>query len=157
MKAKYALRALATLALNAPGQLPASRIARDAAVPAKFLESILVDLRKAGLVESRRGVRGGHRLTRDPGDITLGEVVRIVDGPIAPIRCASETAYRPCADCPDPARCSVRLLMREVREAMSGVIDHRSLAQFARDSALLAHTALPTPRPEDTPWLPASP
>ena len=75
----------------------------------------------------------------------------------APIRCASETAYRPCADCPDPARCSVRLLMREVREAMSGVIDHRSLAQFAQDSAALAPFPLPVHRPEETPWIPASP
>jgi len=146
MKAKYALRALATLALNAPGQLPAARIARDAAVPGKFLETILVDLRKAGLVESRRGIRGGHRLIRDPELITLGEVVRIVDGPIAPIRCASVTAYRPCSDCPDPPHCAVRLLMSEVREAMSGVIDHRSLAQFARDGALLSQSASPAAR-----------
>jgi len=156
MKAKYALRALATLALNAPGQLPAGRIARDAAVPGKFLEAILVDLRKAGLVESRRGARGGHRLTRDAELITLGEVVRIVDGPIAPIRCASETAYRPCADCPDPARCSVRLLMREVREAMVGVIDQRSLAQFARDSARLSKPDRPTDILKEAPWTLAS-
>jgi Rrf2 family protein len=157
MKAKYALRALATLALNAPGQMPAARIARDAGVPGKFLETILVDLRKAGLVESRRGTRGGHRLLREPERITLGEVVRIVDGPIAPIRCASVTAYRPCSDCPDPARCSVRLLMGEVREAMSGVIDHRSLAQFARDSAQLALSGTPSHRDEENPWIPASP
>ncbi len=157
MKAKYALRALATLALNAPGQLPAARIALEAGVPAKFLETILVDLRKAGLVESRRGVRGGHCLTRDAASITLGEVVRIVDGPIAPIRCASVTAYRPCSDCPDPARCSVRLLMGEVRDAMSGVIDHRSLAQFARDGASLAQPERPTARHEEAAWTTASP
>ena len=145
MKAKYALRALATLALNGPGQLPASRIARDAAVPGKFLEAILVDLRKAGLIESRRGVQGGHRLTRPAELITLGEVVRVVDGPIAPIRCASETAYRPCADCPDPERCALRGLMREVRQAMSGVIDQRTLAEFARDTARLSPCEPSTP------------
>lgn len=157
MKAKYALRALATLALNGPGQLQARRIAEDAAVPGKFLEAILVDLRNAGLVESRRGILGGHRLARDPETITLGEVVRVVDGPIAPIRCASVTAYRPCEDCPDPGRCSVRLLMGEVREAMSGVIDHRSLAQFARDSARLAAPFPPEAPTEESPWIPASP
>ncbi len=151
MKAKYALRALATLALNAPGQLQARRIAEDAAVPGKFLEAILVDLRNAGLVESRRGTLGGHRLARDPEAITLGEIVRVVDGPIAPIRCASLTAYRPCEDCPDPGRCSVRLLMGEVRSAMSEVIDRRSLAQFARDSARLADADAPTPPLEHRP------
>ena len=157
MKAKYALRALATLAQHGPGQLQARRIAEDAGVPGKFLEAILVDLRNAGLVESRRGTQGGHRLARDPETITLGEVVRIVDGPIAPIRCASVTAYRPCEDCPDPGRCSVRLLMGEVREAMSGVIDQRSLGQFARDSARLARPPSPEANTEESPWTPASP
>lgn len=157
MKAKYALRALATLAQHGPGQLQARRIAEDAGVPGKFLEAILVDLRNAGLVESRRGTQGGHRLARDPETITLGEVVRIVDGPIAPIRCASVTAYRPCEDCPDPGRCSVRLLMGEVREAMSGVIDQRSLGQFARDSARLAQPLSPEATTEESPWTPASP
>ena len=157
MKAKYALRALATLAQHAPGQLQARRIAEDAAVPGKFLEAILVDLRNAGLVESRRGILGGHRLARDPESITLGEVVRVVDGPIAPIRCASVTAYRPCEDCPDPGRCAVRQLMGEVREAMSGVIDHRSLAQFARDSARLAPRPTPPHPDEEASWIPAKP
>jgi Rrf2 family protein len=157
MKAKYALRALATLAQHGPGQLQARRIAQDAGVPGKFLEAILVDLRNAGLVESRRGTQGGHRLARDPESITLGEVVRVVDGPIAPIRCASVTAYRPCEDCPDPGRCAVRLLMGEVRTAMSAVIDHRSLAQFARDSARLAVPQFPAGSTEETPWIPASP
>ena len=157
MKAKYALRALATLALNAPGQLPAGRIAREAAVPGKFLEAILVDLRKAGLVESRRGVHGGHRLTRSADLITLGEVVRVVDGPIAPIRCASETAYRPCADCPEPARCAVRGLMREVRQAMSGVIDQRTLAQFASETQRLSPSRPPTNPLEEALWSIARP
>ena len=157
MKAKYALRALATLALNAPAQMPAARIAREAEVPGKFLEAILVDLRKAGLVESRRGARGGHRLLRQAEQITLGEIVRVVDGPIAPIRCASVTAYRPCADCPHPEQCSIRRLMREVREAMSDVIDHRSLAQFARDGERLAPTPGPIPNDEEIPWTTANP
>ncbi|MFY2765363.1 RrF2 family transcriptional regulator [Arenimonas sp. MALMAid1274] len=158
MKAKYALRALSLLAQHLPGQLQARRIAQDASVPAKFLEAILVELRNAGLVESRRGIQGGHRLARDPETLTVGEVVRVVDGPIAPIRCASLTAYRPCDDCPDPGRCAVRLLMGEVREAMSQVIDRRSLAQFARDSALLARPDPQSdPTPEEAPWIPASP
>jgi Rrf2 family protein len=145
MKAKYALRALALLAQPGSGLRQAHAIAREADIPGKFLESILVDLRNAGLVDSRRGVLGGHRLARDASEISLGEVVRVVDGPIAPLRCASVTAYRPCSDCPNPDRCAVRRLMGEVRQAMSSVIDHRTLAQFARDTADQAAAPLPTP------------
>ena len=105
MKAKYALRALALLGRQA-GPLPAHRIAEEARVPEKFLEAILVDLRRAGYVASKRGLQGG---------------------PLAPIRCASLTAYRPCDDCPDPAQCAVRHLMTDVRNAIAGVLDRRSL------------------------------
>ncbi len=130
-KAKYALRALCTLSLAQPEQLQARRIAQDADVPEKFLETILVELRKAGLVNSRRGTVGGHSLARPAEQIMVGEIIRIIDGPIAPIRCASVTAYEPCADCIDPAACALRGLMGDVREAMSSVIDHRSLHQLA--------------------------
>jgi Rrf2 family protein len=131
MKAKYALRALCALAQADPLRLQARRIAVEASVPEKFLEAILVDLRKAGLVASARGIVGGHRLARPAAEIMLGDVIRVIDGPLAPIRCASVTAYKPCADCPDPDRCTLRGLMADVRDAMSGVLDRRSLAQFA--------------------------
>lgn len=134
-KAKYALRALSTLALAEPGQLQARRLAAEAKVPAKFLEAILVELRDAGLVESRRGTVGGHRLARPAAEIMVGDIVRIIDGPIAPIRCASVTAYQPCADCIDPPTCALRDLMGDVRDAMSGVLDHRSLRELALASA----------------------
>ena len=134
-KAKYALRALSVLALAEPGLMQARLLARAAKVPEKFLEAILVELRNAGLVESRRGTIGGHRLAKPAADIMVGDVVRIIDGPIAPIRCASVTAYQPCADCIDPPTCALRDLMGDVREAMSGVIDHRSLLELARASA----------------------
>lgn len=133
-KAKYALRALSTLALADTGQLQARLIAREAKVPEKFLEAILVELRNAGLVSSRRGTVGGHSLARPAEQIMVGEIVRIIDGPIAPIRCASVTAYQPCEDCIDPETCALRDLMGDVRDAMSGIIDHRSLAEFARAS-----------------------
>ena len=134
-KAKYALRALSTLALAQPEQLQARRIAQDAKVPEKFLETILVELRNAGLVNSRRGTVGGHSLARPAEQIMVGDIVRIIDGPIAPIRCASVTAYRPCEDCIDPETCALRDLMGDVRDAMSSIIDHRSLADFARSDA----------------------
>lgn len=136
-KAKYALRALVVLARN-PGQpAPAHRIARDARVPEKFLETILVELRLGGFIESRRGLQGGHVLSRPAAGIGVGDLIRCIDGPLAPLRCASVTAYEPCADCPDPARCAVRRLMVDVREAMSSVLDHRSLQQLAEQSAAL--------------------
>ena len=134
-KAKYALRALSTLALAEPAQLQARRIAQEAKVPEKFLETILVELRNAGIVESRRGTVGGHRLAKPAEQIMVGDIVRIIDGPIAPIRCASVTAYQPCADCIDPATCALRDLMGDVRDAMSGIIDHRSLHELAQASA----------------------
>jgi Rrf2 family protein len=134
-KAKYALRALSVLALSEPGLLQARRLALEAKVPEKFLEAILVELRNAGVIESRRGTVGGHRLAKPASEIMVGDIVRIIDGPIAPIRCASVTAYQPCADCIDPATCALRDLMGDVREAMSGVIDHRSLRELALASA----------------------
>lgn len=131
-KAKYALRALSTLALAEPAQLQARRIAQEAKVPEKFLESILVELRNAGLVTSRRGTVGGHSLAKPADTIMVGDVVRIIDGPIAPIRCASVTAYQPCADCIDPQTCALRDLMGDVRDAMSSIIDKRSLLELAQ-------------------------
>lgn len=143
-KAKYALRALSVLALSDGSPVQARRLAEEAKVPAKFLEAILVELRDAGVVESRRGTVGGHRLARPAAQVMVGDVVRIIDGPIAPIRCASVTAYQPCADCIDPATCALRDLMGDVREAMSGVIDHRSLLELAQASA--AKPSTPTSR-----------
>lgn len=132
MKAKYALRALTALARAHPERLQARRIAVEAKVPEKFLEAILVDLRKAGMVSSARGVTGGHTLARDAETLMVGDIIRAIDGPLAPIRCASVTAFKPCSDCPEPDNCSLRFLMTDVRSAMSGVLDQRSLAQFAQ-------------------------
>ena len=130
-KAKYALRALCALALAEPGRLQARKIAVEAKVPEKFLETILVELRNAGLIDSRRGTIGGHSLAKPAEQIMVGDIVRIIDGPIAPIRCASVTAYKACDDCVDPDSCALRMLMGDVRDAMSDVIDQRSLQQLA--------------------------
>src|SRR5688572_22494030 len=142
-KAKYALRALAVLTRAFPERVPAGRLAREAAVPGKFLEAILVELRNARIVASKRGTDGGHTLARPAEDVMVGDIVRILDGPIAPIRCASVTAFAPCADCPDPDRCALRLLMGDVRNAMSEVIDRRSLRQLSDDTWRLASLAPP--------------
>lgn len=137
MKAKYALRAMTTLAQHADALLPARQIAAGARVPEKFLEIILLDLRHAGFIRSRRGPDGGHVLARPPEDIGLGDLIRAIDGPLAPIRCASLTAYRACDDCPDPTQCAVRNLMTDVRDAMSVVLDRRSLRDHLDHSVRL--------------------
>jgi len=126
-KAKYGLRAMCALQAGEGRWLQAHAIAARANVPEKFLEAILVELRKAGFVESRRGHLGGHALARPAEDIMVGDLIRAIDGPLAPVRCASMSAYEPCSDCSDPEHCAVRELMRETRAALSGVLDTCSL------------------------------
>lgn len=117
-------------AVDAP--LQARVIAAQADVPEKFLEAILVDLRRAGFVRSQRGKAGGHALAKPADQIFVGDLIRAIDGPLAPVRCASVTAYAPCADCKDPDTCAVRGLMREVRAALASVLDTCTL-QTLRD------------------------
>ena len=130
-KAKYGLRAMCVLAHADEDWSQARTIARRARVPEKFLEAILVDLRRAGFVHSRRGQQGGHALARPASDIRVGDLIRAIDGPLAPVRCASLSAYASCTDCPDPEACAVRALMREARAALAGVLDNCSLETLA--------------------------
>ena len=143
-KAKYGLRAMCALAQAQGVRLQAHAIASQASVPEKFLEAILVELRKAGFIDSRRGQRGGHALARPASDITVGDLIRAIDGPLAPVRCASMSAYAPCTDCVDPQRCAVRALMRETRSAVCGVLDRCSL-QTLSDQSRLEHPRLESP------------
>ena len=130
-KGKYGLKALAHLASLKPGAMAqAVEIAQANKIPKKFLDAILGDLRNAGLVYARKGPGGGYMLARPASDIRVGQVVRILDGPIAPIACASRTAYQPCQDCDNVKRCSVRLAMIRVRDAMSEVLDATTLADM---------------------------
>lgn len=131
-KAKYALRSLAVLAEADPRvPLPIHEVADRARAPQKFLESILLELRRHGVLSSTRGKAGGYALARPAAEIRLGEIIRLVDGPLAPIPCASLTAYRPCADCPDPGTCSIRLVMRRVRDATAAILDNTTVADLA--------------------------
>jgi Rrf2 family protein len=134
-KAKYGLRAMCSLATSEQPWLQANAIATRANVPAKFLEAILLDLRRAGFVSSRRGHQGGHALALPADQIMVGDLIRAIDGPLAPVRCASMTSYAPCADCADPDHCAVRELMRETRAALSGVLDHCSLETLTHRSS----------------------
>ena len=141
MKAKYALRALSALADAEGGRLQARMLAERSGTPEKFLEAILVELRDAGLVDSRRGPQGGHALARPAASIMLGDVIRVIDGPLAPVRCASVTAYRACPECADPDACGLRAVMREARDALSRVLDAVSV------QALTTGTPLPLESP----------
>ena len=134
-------------ALAAAGDAPlqARVIATRADVPEKFLEAILVDLRRAGFVRSLRGKAGGHALAKPADQILVGDLIRAIDGPLAPVRCASVTAYSPCADCKDPDTCALRGLMREAREALASVLDTCTL-QSLRDRS----DAMPQLAPEAT-------
>jgi Rrf2 family protein len=131
-KTRYALRSLLFLAEEqggAPVQL--SRIAETQRVPPKYLELIMLDLKKAGLVKSARGPKGGYRLARSSDEISFGEIVRTMEGPIALVSCASVNFYAPCGDCQDEATCAIRRAFAILRDQSTTVLDSISLAQGA--------------------------
>src|SRR5205085_3524171 len=131
-KTRYALRSLLFLAEEqggAPVQL--GRIAETQRVPPKYLELIMLDLKKAGLVKSARGPKGGYQLSREAADISFGEVVRSIEGPIALVSCASGNYYAPCGDCQDEATCAIRRAFAILRDQSTAVLDSISLAQGA--------------------------
>ena len=131
-KAKYALRALLVLARQPEGEMVlVGDIAERQNVPKKFLELILLDLKRHGLLYSQRGRGGGYTLAKSAQSITFGQVVRIMDGPLAPLPCASVTSYRRCADCQDERTCEIRQVMRRVRDAMADILDRTTLAEAA--------------------------
>jgi Rrf2 family protein len=128
-KAKYAMRALLYLAQAEPEKpVLIGDIAEQQHVPRKFLELILLEMKRNGLVRSYRGKNGGYTLAREPQEIFFGHVIRLIDGPLAQLPCASKTAYRRCDDCQDEATCAIRKVLRQVRDASSHILDHTSLA-----------------------------
>jgi Rrf2 family protein len=130
-KGKYGLKALVHLAGLQQGQLAfVTDIAAANNIPKKFLDGILGDLRRAGFVRSKTGKEGGYMLARPAEEIRVGHVIRVLDGPLAPIACASRTAYQRCDDCPNEKKCAIRLMMLEVRNAMATILDHRTLAEM---------------------------
>lgn len=135
-RGKYATRALLDLSLHFDeGPVLIQDIADRQKVPLKFLEQILLSLKQAGFVQSRKGRGGGYFLARDPARITLGSVVRAVDGPLAPISCVSVTQFQECG-CPEPATCGLRKVWQEARDALANVLDQTTFADI-RDRHLL--------------------
>lgn len=138
LRGEYALRALLVLGLNYPkGEvIGIQKIATMQNIPKRFLEQILNDLKGAGLVQSRRGIKGGYRLAHPPDEITLARVIRHVEGPLAPVRCVSERFYARCS-CPDEARCGIRSVMKDVREAIVNVLEEVTVAKLCERVQLL--------------------
>lgn len=128
-KTKYGLRALFYLAREyKKAPILIAELAQKEKIPQKFLERILLDLRNQGVLRSKKGKGGGYSLAKTPRDIVLGRVIRILEGPLAPVSCVSQTAYRPCEECQDEAHCGIRVVMKDVREAMANILDKTSLA-----------------------------
>lgn len=130
-KAEYALRATINLGIAAEvgrSTVPGSELAEENRLPLKFVERILHELRDAGIVETQRGKFGGYALAKPADQIGIGQVVRLMDGRLAPICCASENAYQPCT-CPDEEHCGLRMVMIDVRNAIANILDRYTVAQ----------------------------
>ena len=130
---EYALRALVVLGLNYEPRhrtvIRIQAISEQQHIPKRFLEQILNDLKSVGIVESKRGLAGGYRLRLPPEQITLAEVIRSIEGPLAPVRCVSERFYKKCS-CPDEDQCGVRSVMKEVRDAIAGILEAVTVAEL---------------------------
>lgn len=150
-KARYALRALVALTRAGHGtSLMISEIAEHNDIPKKFLEQILLELKRNGIVMSKRGKAGGYLLLRDPASVSFGEVMRIIDGPIAPLPCLSKIAYRRCADCRSEAECEIRHVFASVTDATRAVLDGTTLADAVGDIDRLAAIGEAPTTPEKT-------
>jgi Rrf2 family protein len=147
MKAKYALKALACLANAKEGEpLLIADIAESEGIPKKFLEAILAELKQHGLLRSRKGRGGGYFLAKPAEQVTVAAVLRVIDGPIAPVPCLSRTAYRRCDGCRDEATCTVRLVLKDAHSASVDVLENTTIADMAARSKDLANGERPVLR-----------
>lgn len=135
-RGEYALRALIDLGIASElgyPLLPAQQIVARENLPKGFLDQILMQLRKAGLIGTKRGKKGGYFLAKPMDSITIGQVVRLIDGPLAPLRCVSQTGYKKCS-CPDETTCGLRMLMFDVRNAIADILDRNTLADTVQST-----------------------
>jgi Rrf2 family protein len=146
-KAKYGLKAMVYLAGIEPGQTAlVADVAANEQIPKKFLDAILSELRNAGFVHSKKGKGGGYMLAKSPAEISVGNLVRTLDGPLAPIQCASRRLYRKCDDCLNEDHCAVRLVMLEARDAIARVLDNTTLEQMRAQGVDALATVKKKPR-----------
>jgi Rrf2 family protein len=121
-KGEYALRAMIDLSLNYDkGNVQIRDISQREKIPQKFLEQILLTLKNAGLLQSKRGIGGGYSLIKPPGKISLAEVIRIIDGPLAPLSCVSQWAH---VNCPEEKNCGLYMVMLDVRNAIAAMLEN---------------------------------
>ena len=133
-KGKYGLKAMILLAReHGTDPILIGDLAEKEAIPKKFLENILLALKHRGLVHSRKGPHGGYQLAREPEKISVGEIVRALDGPLALVSCVSQTAYAPCEECVTEKDCAVRLVFQQVRDETARILDGTTLADAARE------------------------
>jgi Rrf2 family protein len=133
MKTRYALKALGVLSERGVRQATLiADIAEREAIPRKFLEAILRELRQHGLLLAQRGRGGGYRLSKPPEEIALAEIIRALDGPLAPVPCLSRTAYERCPECKSERACGVRLVLKDLHEATAGILENTTLADLVR-------------------------
>ena len=147
-RTKYALKALITLADAARSDQPAltiEEVARRSGTPKRFLEHILIDLRNIGMIRSKRGRAGGYMLIKEPKTVSIGELLRQMDGPIAPLPCLSRTAYQPCEDCTDEASCRIRKMFGQVYWAYLLLIESLTLADLTETSDVIERLSAPMP------------
>lgn len=131
-KAKYGLKAMVYLARHeGSGPVLIADIATSERIPKKFLDAILLEMKNQGLLSSKKGKGGGYILARPAARIMVGDIVRVLDGPLAPVPCVSRTAYRRCEDCVDEAACAIRAVMQDVRDAIAAILDNTTLADMA--------------------------
>src|SRR5215472_7074014 len=134
-KGKYGLKAMILLAREyGHGPILIGDLAEQEAIPKKFLENILVALKHRGLVHSRKGPHGGYQLSRPPDQISVGDIIRTLDGPLALVSCVSQTAYAACEECVTEKDCTVRRVFQEVRDETARILDGTTLAQAAGDA-----------------------
>ncbi len=137
LRGEYALRALVVLGLNyGKSVLRIQAISEQQNIPKRFLEQILNDLKSAGVVDSKRGVAGGYRLSKPPEEISLAIVIRHIEGPLAPVSCVSEKFYARCS-CPDESKCGIRNVMKEVRDAIVRILENVSVAELCNRVKML--------------------
>jgi len=141
-KTKYALKALIVLAKRYETGWPMriSQISTEENIPHKFLEAILLELRKQGILGSKLGINGGYYLLKEPKDIMLSSIIRLTDGPIALTTCVSLNFYERCAECKDEITCGVRDVMREARDATLNILANTSLEDIVKRENKLIHT-----------------
>lgn len=143
-RGEYGLRAMINLAnaqKHSPGAMVQIKdISEEEKIPAKYLEQILLALKNAGLLNSKMGIGGGYYLAKPPEQVNLGQIIRVLDGPLAPIRCVSQMAYEPCG-CPDERTCGLRMVMGDVRNAIADILDKTTLEDVTK-RVDLAHALL---------------